>query len=75
MFKIRFFNKKSISRSWFVSYLVIIAIATFINIYTYNVARDKVFAQINAINTESLERTRVQLDNLQKNIGDMASEL
>ena len=75
MFKIRFFNKKSISRSWFVSYLVIIAIATFINIYTYNVARDKVFEQINAINTESLERTRVQLDNLQKNIGDMASEL
>lgn len=75
MLRMRVFKKKSVSRSWFVSYLVIILIATFINMYTYNVAKDKVFSQINAINTESLERTRIQLDNLLKNIGDMASEL
>lgn len=68
------FNKKSVAFSWFVSYILIIVVATFINMYTYYIAKEKVLSQINAINQESLERTRVQLDNLQKNIGDMATE-
>jgi len=75
MFKRGIFNKKSISFSWFVSYILIIAIATCVNMYTYKVAKNKVFEQINAINSESLERSRIQLDNLQKSIGNLASEL
>jgi len=69
------FNRKSISLSWFISYVLIIAVATFINIYTYQSASDKVLGQINAINAEVLEKRRIELDNLQKNIADLATEL
>ncbi|MBP3337094.1 MAG: helix-turn-helix transcriptional regulator [Clostridia bacterium] len=69
------FNRKSISLSWFISYILIIAVATFINIYTYQSASDKVLGQINAINAEVLEKRRIKLDNLQKNIADLATEL
>ncbi|MBP3337211.1 MAG: AraC family transcriptional regulator [Clostridia bacterium] len=69
------FSQKSIMRSWFISYILILATTIFVNMFIYNETQNSLTRQIHATSAESLENSKQRIDNLRKNLQNLVSTL
>ena len=71
----KFIKKNKIAVSWFFSYILVLAITLVTNVYMYKKIETNIEHQINISNLEILNNKKQYIDNEQKNISNIATNL
>ena len=69
------FSRKSVSFSWFISYMVMLAVVIFTNLFSYYASYQNLTKQLQRVNTELLDNRRQRLDSMQRNFDVIMAEI